>query len=255
MKHLLTAFCSLLLWQQVAAADDTASVGKLFTEVQYTYNWVKYGWGMQTWTCDQKESMAATGSFWVVENGGGLVLVTAGHVLGLNITPEKLGGHKVGWQDPVWTYIYQVNTKVLLGTLAYTPSDIGFSNKVEDVAFLRPKNSRRLKGFKPIQLAALPPKVGETIQVVGYPGTPDPQIDEAKVTSVHEENGFFVLNKGVRPGYSGGVVLNSAGMAYGAITSTDDTDKQTTVLRVTPEMLQDIKWKPANEVLNRRTVP
>jgi hypothetical protein len=69
------------------------------------------------------------------------------------------------------------------------------------------------------------------------------------IASVQEDKGFFVLNQAADDGYSGGVVLNSSGEAYGVIVNTD-AQKQTNVLRITPEMLKAIEWHPAGGILN-----
>ena len=262
MKSWLCIFASLLLPLGLNAAEDTPYTGKLFVGISYRYDFSfeKYWWIEWLPTRISKEILL-TGSYWQVESNQGVILVTAAHVLGINWEAKEVDlglewegqgvKHVVGKQRPYETILQRSFSRVLIGTLAYAPLDIGTLKGTSDMAFLRPKNPQVLKDVQMLRLSDTPPRRDERVEICGYPGTGYEQREAAIVTTVREADGFFVLNRPVEPGYSGGVVTNSEGKAYGVITSTDKAEKQTTVLRLTPAMLGRIEWKPAAEALDR----
>lgn len=250
MTRLLLLVCSVLLWPFSAPGDSAPTVGKLFVGLTYRYTYLESHFLGSDRLVEQKASeLPIKGSFWAVQAGGDIILVTAAHVLGINWQPAQIDGHII--DNKKLGFLKGVTTRVLLGTLAYTPSRIGYVKGVNDAAFLLPKDQRMLNTVTPVALSDTPPISGERVRIVGYPGTPYPQTMEMIVTDVHENQGFFILNQPVDGGYSGGVVLNAAGKAYGVIVNTDPGNKQTTVLRITPATIQNIKWEPVEKALNR----
>jgi CBS domain-containing protein len=135
-------------------------------------------------------------------------------------------------------------TRAYIGTLAYDVGTVGQIAGVCDVAFILPERKAISQDIPPLTLATNVPRIEEEVSVVGFPTTPYQQIEKCVVTSIHEKQGFIVLNKPVDPGFSGGPVLNSEGKVYGVITSTDMDKKQTTVIRLTDSMLSSIAWRP-----------
>src|ERR1035437_2021496 len=227
MRRLILAILFLSLWRLPVFAEDTPSTGKLFVTLKYDYTYrVKHFAWSDTWDLGQQQILGK-GSFWSIEAPNGIILVTAAHVLGANWKPQKLGGHDVDEKD---CFITKFASRALIGTLGYEPAAVGFAKDLNDAGFLRPKDPGILKTIKALPLSDTPPTYGENVQVVGYPGTPFEQFSNMSVTAVHEDDHFFVLNQAVDDGYSGGVVLSSAGKAYGVIVNTDAGHKQTTVL-------------------------
>jgi len=152
--------------------------------------------------------------------------------------------------DNVNVIIKHLQGRALMGVFAYPLAEIGRVGDAPDAVFLRPQNQQLYKTLCHVELAEAPPKRGEKVKIVGFPGTAHEQFKEGFVTDTQEGRGYFVLNEAVDKGYSGGVVLNNEGNAYGVITSTDPAEKQTTVYRITPAMISKIEWKPAAPALN-----
>ena len=241
-------------------ADDLPCASKIFVGLDCQYSFPVWVWEEGWWPWrprwiewkEEEQQQLVKGSFWAVHTPDRTILITATHVLGLNLDLREIDGHKVDqktWSpDQKTLRLNRVERKVLLGTLSFQPAEVGSVERLNDAAFLTAKDSGISKTIKPLILSDTAPKIGEDVQVWGYPGTAYQQHESASVTQV-QDNGFFILNRAVDEGYSGGVVVNSAGNAYGIITNTDQ-NKQTTVLRITPEMLQAIDWHPAAEMLN-----
>jgi hypothetical protein len=253
MKKTFAVLLLAVIWALPVFADELPVTGKLFVELKWEYTYKGDDgpwwciWCEPTWEVRQ-EQWRLSGSFWALQTSDKPIFVTAAHVLGLNWEPGWIGGHTI---DRETAFLRNVKARALIGTLAYEPSDIGRAKDANDAAFLMARDSMAFKTVRFLSLSDSPPQYGETVQVVGYPGTPVQQFATTSVTSVNEDAGFFVLNQAVDDGYSGGVVLNSSGeKAYGVIVNTDSAHKQTTVLRITPEMLSAIDWHPADEVLN-----
>jgi len=257
MKKIWAALLLAVIWEFPLCADNLPITGMLFVGRNYEYTFLvrEKGWWLwqdpwPEWKVGEQRSLGK-GSFWAVQTPDKTILITAAHVLGPlnpNWDALEIDGHKIDREN---AFLTSVEGKVLLGTLSFEPSEIGRVKEVNDAdaAFLTTKDSHILKTIKPLVLSDSAPEYGENVQVVGYPGTVVPQPATMSVAWVQEDKGFFVLNQAVDDGYSGGIVLNSSGKAYGVIVNTD-AQKQTNVLRITPEMLKAIEWHPAGEMLN-----
>ena len=143
----------------------------------------------------------------------------------------------------------------MVGTLADRPKQVARLRKGEeeiDVALMRLDGGFAKEQLKALSLASHPPKEFETVRVVGFPSTSAQQPNSLTVSTVNSGDGFFVLNAPVDHGYSGGVVLNDRGEAYGVISGVDA--KQTTVLLLNDEMVSHVQWQQADQMLSRTLV-
>jgi hypothetical protein len=252
-KTWVALFLSVFLWIIPIFPDELPITGRLFVEQkwEYTYHVDPPWWDFyhDPWWDVREEKWQLAGSVWAAQTSDKPIFVTAAHALGVNLEPpQQLGGHHI---DGKTAFLMNVRGTVLIGTLAYEPFTIGLLKDANDAAFLTVNDLSAFKAVRLLSLSDSPPIYGESVQVCGYPKTSDQQFATAVVTSVHEDAGFFVLNEALDEGYSGGVVLNSAGKAYGVIVNTDLAKKQTKVLRVTPDTLKTIDWHPADKVLNK----
>ena len=126
--------------------------------------------------------------------------------------------------------------------LGYNPTQLGKVAGIQDLALLKTEADAsviaRMKTFK---LATHRPQEGEKVTAIGLPGKEPFQ--ERKTAEVNIVQGqFFTINVPLDPGYSGGVVLNESGEAYGFISSV--TEKATTVYILDDKTLTRAKWVP-----------
>ncbi len=213
--------------------------------------------------CDSSVDM---GSAWYVSVDGTNMLITAKHVFGLD---SCINVEEIRMLQPIITSncpkcrvfnVYEVirTSKVIVGGLAYKPKYIAIpviDGAPSDVAVLYMESNQVYDVIKPIVLANRPPSAGERVELHGYPGTIQPQIQYAEVSSVQDLEGYCVLNTPVDGGYSGGVVLSSIDKrAYGVIVG-NPNGKQATVLLVTDALLRSTKPQPADEVLSKTFTP
>ena len=246
----------LVAMSDTGFAQQIPETGRLFAGAIYRYSFIEqakswFGCSRKqpTWLDKSADEVVNRGTYWAVMLDGSKIYVTAAHVLGLNTKPTEIAGVKLDNQNGK---LLSVTGRAYMGTLAYTVQEIGQVSSLDDVAFLRPHEKNILDKVNEITLATKAPASGERVSVVGFPGTPYQQLTEMLVTSVHETEGFMVLNQPVDPGYSGGVVLNSSGQAYGVVVNTDQQSRQTTVIRLTPADLRQIQWSQASAVLSRK---
>ncbi len=263
-------FQTLAIWTVVCAvsiaalAEQIPETGLLFTGLTYRYSYLQPGlepsrsWfgcsrqssrAKPTWVAKSCSEALSQGTYWAVMIGGDKVYITAAHVLGLNTTPTEINGVKI---DNEHGKLLFVKGRAYMGTLAYTVEQVGRVPSLDDVAFFRPHEKNIVDKVGAIPLASNAPVSGERVSVVGFPGTAYQQLTEMVVTSVHETEGFMILNQPVDPGCSGGVVIDAAGRAYGVVANTDAKNKQTTVLRLTRDSLQQVRWTEAKTTLSHK---
>ena len=234
------------------AAAEQQETEKLFVGVTYDYeryssnvtgDWLLW-WA--EWRPQTTSEEVFSGTYWALEapEPFGRIFVTAGHLLQINTAPQVIYGTPV---DGKRLRVIGRRTRAYMGFLAYEIGRVGEARGLQDVAFFLPRRSVLTRDVLPLQLSDGPPRVREQVSFIGFPCTPKQQVDTAQVTSVHEMQGYFVLNMSVDTGFSGGPVSNSEGKVYGVITSTDKVRRQTTVMRIRPDMLHSIVWKTLAE--------
>lgn len=235
-----------LLCQGVFGESPSLETGKLFAGCRYKYelktNQVKGDWlgwwgtvASTNWSSENIDS----GTFWATSIQGRRVYVTAAHVLGIKLAIDSLDGNKV---DNEKMTIIGRETRAYMGPIGYEVGRVGQVTNLVDIAFLEPKKEQMAKEIAPMPIAATVPRNGEKVSIVGYSKTESQQIEEVTITSVYEQEGFFILNRPVEAGFSGGPVINADGQVYGVIVSTDPEKKQTTVIRIKEEDIASIEW-------------
>ena len=198
------------------------------------------------------------GSGWVIDFGGKKLLVTAAHTLGLNtcdFTKAKDCVEEEIAIEHCWVEkVKSVDRKaeVLVGGLAYRPEQVAWLRRNGDpidAVIIMMENNAVFDGLKTFGLAERAPTEFEKVKIAGFPQTSEQQVDELTVSAVDEKQGLLTLNKAVKPGYSGGVVLNDKGEAYGVISGF--VGEQTTVLLLSNSMLNGLEWQDPVQCLKR----
>ena len=136
--------------------------------------------------------------------------------------------------------IDQIGAKVLVGSLGVIPENIWFSRQYDiSVLQIAPKDQKSVLDVysrdsgAPINITSPSNNVRSGIEVEswGFPARQDPQVEKLMVASVDSE--YFVLNRALLRGYSGGLVLVKTGKTKsigGVIFRADDQANQTAVL-------------------------
>ena len=206
------------------------------------------------------------GTAWGTWLDGAPVLVTVAHNMGFGV--EFRGGKVIKGQDgPLQelrkelgdgSYTEQsvmVRTNVVFGDYGVPPREIGMvprpnPGEIEargEVAVIKPADPLVFEELHLVDLANRMPSPLDKVTVVALPGTTYPDSQSAEVTFISPDESFFVINKGVQPGASGGVVLNENHKALGVVASVDVATKQTTVWSVNKGLLKRLVWSPAPE--------
>ena len=236
----------ILLAVSTLSYSYTYEVDKLFVGVTYEYDrydrkWYDpFKWGAQ-WVPETTSEEMYTGTYWSIQAPPPYrnYFVTAAHVLHIGTIPTTINGVVV---DDSRLRITGRQIRAYMGFLAYDIGYIGTIAGLQDVVFLRPRRDMSECTLTHLQLANRPPVVREEVNIFGFPSTPRQQLETAQVSSVHESQGYFVLNRAVDPGYSGGPVVDSEGYVYGIVANTDHTNRQTNVIRIDSDMLTMIEW-------------
>jgi hypothetical protein len=227
---------------------------------QYTLGWKKAWWSEKVEKTNSFVDVMR-GAAWRTDVAGEKLLITAAHNLFLkNFGKDQI--HKLvkrNWPDNNWVELHgfsHTTTVHVHGGLSRSPKQIALPNlgggRLElDVAVLYLADNDVFSSINPTPLANKLPEAGESIQIVGFPGTVKQQIAvDLTVSSVEEQSGYFLLNKPVDKGFSGGVVRDKDGkVAYGVIAGNTSDDKQTKVYLVSERLLSSAKPKPVEEVL------
>lgn len=225
----------ILLIASTASASIAADAftQKLYTEVNYEVS-------SAGWFRDRKEvqRVLLTGTAWILDTGKEKVFVTAAHTMGFGPrgTPVQIGAYTIKGD----TKATRLNSKTVVGTLAYEIREIGTLSSEDDILLLRAEEAA-LSDSRSFKLARKPLKTGETVKVLGYPSTSHEQPQECSVAAVYQKH--FILNKSMDSGYSGGLVLNTSGDAVGLVTGTEH--KQATAVFIPAEALRQITWMNA----------
>lgn len=195
------------------------------------------------------------GSFWIAQpSTGNPIVITAYHnlkpcsTLGgvkdfnyFELTPDQL--HTVANSkviDGKYNILKSLSVRSSLTTLGYDITQVGTVAENQDLALLK-TDVRVIARMKTFKLATHLPHEGEKVTAIGLPGEEPFQIPVS--TTVNFVQGkFFMINVHLDPGFSGGVVLNESGEAYGFISTV--TEKASTVHILNGETLSSAKWLP-----------
>jgi hypothetical protein len=246
----------------VGFAQEIGKAGRLYVGAQYTlaasaskFPMIPRSLAGTKWETTSPEEVPYTGTYWPVFASGETLYVTAKHVV-LPPLPTAILNEPI---DGTNSKIVGVETRAYLGRLAEVVGSVGIVDNLQDVAFLRPERSAAFIPGSPFSFATNAPRVGEVVQVFGFPsesGThsaPTQQIEEYLIASVHEDQGYFTLNRPVNAGFSGGPVVNSQNGVYGVVSCGDTNNTQTTVMRLKQDHLASIHWKPMSEFGSQST--
>ena len=184
-------------------------------------------------------SYVTKGTASLVVHGGDWYAVTARHVVLPNAKTEvlTLPSEEEGEFDEVFfDRVDGLGTEVAIGSLGVHATSFAFS-QTADVAVLAIAEGDRnavlaaMEPFanKPLRLAGGEATAGAEVEAWGFPARTHPQVERVAISSVRE--GFFIVNRPLEPGFSGGPVLLSSGKAVGGIITRSDVDAgQSTVL-------------------------
>ena len=235
---------SLLVCGGTILFGQDQMTGKVFVEASFSVatHGTKIPFTPKEWLggkwSTNSESITVAGTYWPLTFGDRYFYVTAHHV----ISPQLLATSS-GAVDGTNTKVISRKTRAFLGTLAEPVGEVGSISTLKDVAFLRPKRKQALEvALSPMILSTNTPHVGEAVKLIGYPGTSYQQVESGTVSSVQEDSGFFVLNKPVNSGFSGGPVLDQQNHVYGIVSSGDTNNQQTTIVRLRQKDLDGIQW-------------
>lgn len=188
------------------------------------------------------EIQKSAGAAWALRLDGRPCLVTAAHVLLLNTVPSfdepqvPASQRRKLERRRLWIYA---------GDLAHEPERIswlpstqalGPDDRADVVAlFFRPENEQVFSNLRFYELATRVPQAGETVSLIGFPGTFVAQITEARVAHADARSGIMVVNRAVEHGDSGGAALDRDNRVVGVITAIGKG--QTTIQLLTREQL------------------
>ena len=237
--------------------------GQPANHTQRIYNHISHEVAQRNPVRIRNVPVLATGSCWIFSLNGERVFLTAAHNLGLppNYNPEKIGGLAFG---PNYR-LRSLTNNVVIGLLAYEPKEIGFVKDAGlvfedlDLALIRPQQQEVFSSSRVITLAKQPPQQGDRVTVHGFPGQAIEKDLNAVVKVAAPGRNFIVLENldkdsrgegGVKPGLSGGVVLNSAREAVALVVTTDVNHFN--ALLVSEGMFKTVDWKPFSEVQTRK---
>ncbi len=176
----------------------------------------------------------------VVISDGRMFIVTSKHIVVPNTAIKSLVDKKDEKKKIEFEEITEIGAKVLVGYLGVIPEALWLSRQ-HDVAVLQiaQKDEKSvLDVYFPYQ--SVPIEIGTPLDLMrpgleveswGFPARQSPQIEKIVVASVDSE--YFVLNRALLPGYSGGLVFIKTGETKsigGVIFRADEQVNQTSVL-------------------------
>jgi hypothetical protein len=195
----------------------------------------------------KKILLRETGTAWATELHGKPILVTAGHVIGTfgeRVLDAKSQASLTGFHRT------RQESTVVLGGIGGTPKEIGILKADSDIALIVPGSGAVFSGLRIYPLANRLPALFESVRAIGFPLNAEfAKQENSTVMSVMGKAGFFVLNDALKPGFSGGVVIDADGRALGVITSVDKSS--TTVLALDRTLLEQFKFDEAKRVLTK----
>lgn len=278
-----TIISPMASWSQQLADHYTLRVFAKHTyKLELRYFWTKTEWSISPlhWPPFRREeeytgrttktaSMHCRSSAWALDVKGEAVLVTAAHCLGLNLSvPGQINNEKLQDDGTIKTtqkYLIDDDckpltrtTEVVFGGLAFREKEIGTVSKdggntaddILDIAFVKPDDKAVFSDLRLLKPATKTLSVQDKVMVFGFPSTLSQQAKEVLVADVARDHGYCVLNEALDDGYSGGVVVNKDNEAVGVITNI--SKGQTTVLLLTSNVLDKIRWHVSTAMLNKK---
>ena len=263
MKRLAVPFI-LLLSLPLACRGAESQAVQIYTEASYvlhelreragtkgTWPWSKDAPPTAYWQRLQPGPVITRGSGWATIVKGVPVLVTAAHVVGLNSVPQVLGRFTIGEKCK----ISERKIRIYVGGLAFEPDRFGWLLKPNglsptdhaDAAILVFSSMDVFKDVTVFDLAETMPMSGDPVTAIGFPGTPVPQTMMAVVTYSDPLQRFFVIDRPLDDGFSGGVVLNQKGKALGMF-SGNKSSRQGTVLSISGKDVAGVARRSYSEI-------
>lgn len=237
-----------------AAEGERAPVLKLFAESRLTLT-------VPAWVVITKPRDLTIGrhgsAFVVLDAAGEPVLVTAAHVV---TGPLPVGTIQDGDEQLVVdgddVRLEEHRLRVRIGELALHPAALLVDHEV-DVALLRLRpEDRHLIGVTPLSLRETAASTGTEIEAWGYPRqVASPQLMTGlRVSDV--QDGFFVLNKPLEAGCSGGPAL-SGGKVIGLIARSAGEQARCVRADVIRQLLRSSgeRWRDYADGLNVENLP
>ena len=187
-------------------------------------------------------SFVAQGAGSIVMVRNQMFIITARHVVLPNSRIQQIVDKANPKKKLDFAEVNVTASKVLVGALAVVPNGIWLS-KVDDIAVIGvdSKDQQAVLDVQyrdpsaPIELKADREMItpGMKVEAWGFPARQSPQIEPVAISSV--ENQYFVLNRALLRGYSGGLVLvnnaNGEKSLGGIIIRADESANQSTVLK------------------------
>lgn len=170
--------------------------------------------------------VVARGRWWIV---------TARHVVLHDLDTKLI---KLEDEEVRFDTIEAIGTKVAIGSLGAPAARLHLSTKA-DVAFLEvPVDAQALVARSleehaggPLPISGGAPEAGEAVEAWGFPAKVHPQVESVVVATVRP--GFFIVNRALPPGFSGGpalVVRDGSRSLAGMVIRWDAEANQSTVL-------------------------
>lgn len=207
----------------------------IITELTYFYQ-------NKGWVWDEEKSFSI-----IIHGTGFLVgdkIVTARHVVaGSRI--DKIRSIEGISFDKKSNELKKLLVRIRISGKGIVPKKIFVDDK-KDLAFLTlsqedmntflSPSTHGLDGInlKRLSLAQIIPSVEQKVKAWGFPSTAVPQLkSDLKITSVKKD--WFVLNKSLDPGYSGGPVITNQGQILGVISRSQK--QQSRIVRISTQEL------------------
>ncbi|WP_372366054.1 bifunctional trypsin-like peptidase domain-containing/SEL1-like repeat protein [Candidatus Uabimicrobium sp. HlEnr_7] len=187
-------------------AQKSDKIVHIASEIEYkcTYQEPRKLWGTTTKTSTFSEIVSGAG-FLI-----GDYIITARHVVTGKMPSQiaKLGKIDFSLKN---NKIHSSNCRVRVSSSSFTPTTIYISPD-KDIAILKlSKEDSRLLTLKQLSLSSTSPVIEQKVKAWGFPSTVNPQVKtDLLVTSVKNE--WFVLDKPLGSGFSGGPVIDSSGV-------------------------------------------
>lgn len=142
------------------------------------------------------------GSGFVIEDGGEQLIITNHHVVASGTS-------------------YSAEWALADGRVHTTPVEVVLAAQKNDLALLRATNGVKVR---PLPLRLEPPRIGEGVAVMGYPGVagsePVLTLEPGTVTATRRSlagQSFIQTNANINPGNSGGPLVDSCGRVLGVV--------------------------------------
>ena len=193
---------------------------------------------------DTSGSYIAKGTGGVIVHDGRWFIITARHVLVPNKDIKQFTDPEEPDEVIELKSTTSLGTRIVIGSASAKPSRIWFS-MVHDIAILEVAGETRFALAAVLHKDAKAPisikpnneliEAGAEVEAWGFPAKHHPQVEKPSISSVTPK--YFVLNRALLRGFSGGLVLRETQLGgdvaktpLGIISRADDQANQTTVL-------------------------